>query len=75
MANSMTDRIFVRGESEDFGLTLHRNFETNIPKIETAQFPIFCIHVSLSDFMIGMPILLYCICGPIVGIYKLLTDT
>jgi hypothetical protein len=35
--------------------------------------PNFCIHVSVSDLYfltIDPPILLYCICGPIVGIYK-----
>jgi hypothetical protein len=40
--------------------------------------PNFCIHISVSDLYIptiGPPILLYCICGPIVEIYKLLTDT
>jgi hypothetical protein len=40
--------------------------------------PNFCIHVSVSDLyipMIGPPILLYCVCGPIVGIYKSFTDT
>ncbi len=32
--------------------------------------PNFCIHVSVSDLYIhtiGPPILLYCVCGPIVG--------
>ncbi len=40
--------------------------------------PNFCIHVSVSDFYIptiGLPMLLYCVCGPIVGIYKSLTNT
>ncbi len=39
--------------------------------------PIFCIHVSVNDLYlpaIGPPILLHCVCGPIVGIYKSLTD-
>jgi hypothetical protein len=38
--------------------------------------PNFFIHVSVSDLYvptIGPPILPYCVCGPIVGIYKLLT--
>jgi hypothetical protein len=36
------------------------------------------IHVSVSDLCIptiGLPILLQEICGPILGIYKSLTDT
>jgi hypothetical protein len=43
--------------------------------------PNFCIHVSVSDLYIspiGLPtvhILLFCVCGPIVGIYKFITDT
>jgi hypothetical protein len=65
-------RIFVRGERKVFGLTLHRKLDTNILRNETPYIP---IHVILIDFMIGMPILLYWICGPIAGIYKLLTDT
>jgi hypothetical protein len=39
--------------------------------------PNFCIHVSVSDLYIptiGPAILLCCICEPIVGIYKSLTD-
>jgi hypothetical protein len=40
--------------------------------------PNFYIHVSVSHLCIptiGPPILLYCVYGPIVGIYKLLTET
>jgi hypothetical protein len=40
--------------------------------------PNFYIHVSVSDLYIpriGLPIMLYCVCGPIVGIYKSLRDT
>ncbi len=40
--------------------------------------PNFHIHVSVSDLYIptiDLPILLQEICGPILGIYKLLTDT
>jgi hypothetical protein len=40
--------------------------------------PKFHIHVSVSDFFIptiDLPILLQEICGPILGIYKSLTDT
>ncbi len=39
--------------------------------------PNFCIHVSVSDLYIStsLPILLYCVCGPIMGIWKSLTDT
>ncbi len=40
--------------------------------------PNFCMHVSVSDLYIppiGPPILLHCVCGPIVGIHKSITDT
>jgi hypothetical protein len=40
--------------------------------------PNFHIHVSVSDLymlLIGLPILLQEICGPIMGMYKSLTDT
>jgi hypothetical protein len=40
--------------------------------------PNFHIHVSVSDLYIpttDLPILLQKICGPILGIYKSLTDT
>jgi hypothetical protein len=40
--------------------------------------PYFPIHVSVSDLYIptnDLPILLQEICGPILGIYKSLTDT
>jgi hypothetical protein len=40
--------------------------------------PNFHIHVSVSDLYsptIDLPILLQEICGPILGIYKFLTDT
>jgi hypothetical protein len=39
--------------------------------------PNFCIHVSVTDLYvptIGPPTFLYCVCGTIVVIYKLLTD-
>jgi hypothetical protein len=41
---------------------VYREFETNIPRNETARPPI------------GLPILLEEICGPILGLYKSLTD-
>ncbi len=40
--------------------------------------PIFHIHVSVSELYIytmGLPFLLEEICGPILGIYKSITDT
>ncbi len=40
--------------------------------------PNVCIHASVSALyipMIGLPNLLQSVCGPIVGIYKLLSDT
>jgi hypothetical protein len=40
--------------------------------------PNFQVHVSVSELYIttmGLPLLLEEICGPILGIYKLLTDT
>ncbi len=51
---------------------LYRKFETNIHS------PNFHIHVSVSDLYIptiDLPILLHEICGPILRIYKSLTDT
>jgi hypothetical protein len=56
-------------------IAVHRKFETNILTLR-GLVPIFCIHVSVSDLYISMissPILLYSVCGLIVGIYKLLT--
>jgi hypothetical protein len=62
--------------------TMHRKFETNIPRNEIARPRSQCLHyVSASDLYIptiGPPILLYCVCVPIMGklgIYKSLTDT
>ncbi len=57
-----------------------KKFETNIARKGTAQpqFPNFHIHVSVSDLYIltiDLPILLQEICGPILEIYKSLTDT
>ncbi len=54
-------------------------FETNIPRkgISGPQ-PQFHIHVSVNELYIptmGLPYLLEEICGPILGIYKSLTDT
>jgi hypothetical protein len=57
----------------------YRKLETNIPKKELRGYrPNFLIHVSVSDLnipTIHLPILLQEICGPILGIYKSLTDT
>ncbi len=61
------------------GAALHQKFEKNISRNETCGLaPNFCIHVSVSDLYIptmGPPILLYCICETIVGLYIALTDT
>jgi hypothetical protein len=58
----------------------YRKLETNIPEKELrGTSPNFHIHVSVSDLYfptIGLPILRRkIVCGPILGIYKLLTDT
>jgi hypothetical protein len=59
----------------------YRKLETNtvFPEKELRGYsPNFHIHVSVSDLYIltiDLPILLQGICGPIVGIYKSLTDT
>ncbi len=68
-------KIVINGSNDVHITTPHQKFETNIPRNETPGLvPNFCIHVSVSDFYInGLPILLYCICGPIMGIYKSLT--
>ncbi len=50
-------------------------FETNILRKGIARHsPNFHIHVSVSDLYIPKIDLLQDICGPILGIYKLLTD-
>ncbi len=53
----------------------YRKFETNISRKGIANFH---IHVPVSELYIptiDLPILLQEICGPILGIYELLTDT
>ncbi len=59
--------------------TQYRKLETNIPRTGITNLsPNFHIHVSVSAFYIstiGMPILLEEIYGPILRIYKSLTDT
>jgi hypothetical protein len=61
--------------------TQYRTFETNIPRkgIGRGQSsPNFHIHVPVSNLYIpGLPFLLQenTVCGPILGIYKSLTDT
>ncbi len=55
--------------------TLHRKFKTNIPKTETARSRSQVLHGERFIYSpIGPPILLYCACGPILGINKSLTD-
>ncbi len=59
---------------------LYRKFETIFPEMKLRRLaPNFYIYVSVSDLynilMIGPHILLYCLCWPIVGIYKSLTYT
>jgi hypothetical protein len=71
------------GEKKTLELTAknqYRKLETNIPKKEIVRShsPNFHTHVSVSDFYIptiDLPILLQEICGPILAIYKSLTDT
>ncbi len=57
----------------------YRKLETNIPKEELCGYSSnLHIHVSVSNLyipMIDLLILLQEICGPILGIYKSLTDT
>jgi hypothetical protein len=52
---------------------LHRKFETNIPRNETArsrsQFLHSCICERFIYYHIGPPIMLYCVCGTIMGIH------
>jgi hypothetical protein len=63
--------------------TLQRTNTENLKQIFPEKelcghIPYFDIHVSVSDLYIpaiDLPILLQEICGPILGIYKLLTDT
>ncbi len=54
------------------------NGKTNVPRKKLLRHsPNFHIHVSVSDLdipTIDLPILLQEICGPILGIYKLLPD-
>ncbi len=57
----------------------YRKCERNIPRKRIVQSQShFQIHVSVSDLyspVIDLPILCRQICGPILGIYKSLTDT
>ncbi len=67
----------------DFSHSLQRTNTENskqiFPEKELrGQYPNFHIHVSVRDLYIptiDLPILLQEICGPILGIYKSLTDT
>ncbi len=54
--------------------TQYRKFEPNIPRKGIAR-PFMCLWSDLYFPPIGLPILLQEICGPILGIYKSLTDT
>ncbi len=57
---------------------LYQKFEKIFPEMKLCgRVPKFCIlHVSVNDlYFITPPILLYCGCGPIAGIYKSFTDT
>ncbi len=53
--------------------SMRANSRQIFPEMELSGLvPNFYIHVSVSDLyipMIGLPILLYCVCGPIVGLY------
>jgi len=79
----MTTR-FRKGRSTVYTVSVKkcRKLETNIPRKGIAQpSPNFHIHVSICLWAIlyiptiDLPILLQDICGPILGIYKSLTDT
>ncbi len=67
-------KIFI-SEFRNLGI-LHctKNSKQIFPESKLCGFvPNFCIHVSVSHLYIptmGPPILLYCVCGLIVGIYK-----
>ncbi len=56
-----------------------KNFNQIFPEMRLRGLdPNFCMHVSVSYLYIptiGPPILLNCVCGPIVGIHKSITDT
>jgi hypothetical protein len=56
-----------------------RKFETNIPRKgisgPQSQFPQSCVCERIIYSHDGLPFLLEKICGPILGIYKSLTDT
>ncbi len=72
--------LFVHQYCTLFSTYLHctENSKRIFPEMKLHGFILrFCIHVSVSDLCIstiGPPILLYCVCGPTVAIYKLLTD-
>jgi hypothetical protein len=60
----------------DFVSALHRKFETDILRNETERHRSQFLHsrMSVSDLFIstiGPPILLYCVCEPIMGTYKI----
>ena len=64
-------------------LTLQRQNAENLKRISPEKeyrglIPNFHIHVSVSELYIptmGLPFLLEEICGPILGVFKSLTDT
>jgi hypothetical protein len=73
----------LRAHSKSSFLTLQRQNAENLKQIfpekeYRGQSPNFHVHVSLSKLYIptiGLPFLLEEICGPILGLYKSLTDT
>ncbi len=76
--------IITRSMAQNsFSCALQRNNTENskqifLEKELSGHSPNFHIHVSVSDLYIptiDLPILLQEICGPILGIYKALTDT
>jgi hypothetical protein len=77
----ISKRNQVNMKTTDFFLRIHctENSKQIFPELKLrGRVPDLCIHVSVSDLYIptiGLPVLLNCICRPIMGIYKLLTDT
>ncbi len=74
-------RCLVRGGLLNHGgdaLYCTENYKQIFPEMKLRGLvPNLYIYVSVSDLYIltiGQPILLYCVCGPIVGVYKSLTD-
>jgi hypothetical protein len=76
-------KLFPENLVRDIPAALQRQNAENLKQIFPEKeyrglSPNFHIHVSLSELYIptmGLPFLLEKICGPILGIYKSLTDT